>query len=56
MVVGAEHSDTLISVNNLGLLLQERGQLDEAEKLLRHALEAGEKLTLVLEAADVAVD
>ena len=48
--LGPDHSDTLNSVNNLGSLLQDRGQLDEAESLYRRALEGSER-TLVLIAA-----
>ena len=37
--LGDKHSDTLRSINNLGLL-QAQGKLDEAELLLKEALEA----------------
>ena len=32
-VLGAQHADTLRSINQLGLLLQDRGKLDEADSL-----------------------
>ena len=38
-VLGPEHPDTLASSNNLALLVQQRGRLDEAESLLRQCLE-----------------
>jgi len=38
--LGSQHPDTLVSVNDVGLLLQARGRLDEAEPLLREALDA----------------
>ena len=37
---GPEHPSTLVSVNNLAMLLKARGKLDEAEPLFRRALEA----------------
>ena len=37
---GEEHPNTLISINNLGCLLQELGRLEEAELHLRESLEA----------------
>eukprot|EP00808_Paulinella_micropora_P011958 g42040.t1 len=37
--VGAEHPDTLTSVNNLGMLLKQQGKLAEAEPLFRRDLE-----------------
>ena len=41
--LGPDHLHTLISVNNLGLLLYTQGKLNEAEPLLRRALEGREK-------------
>jgi tetratricopeptide (TPR) repeat protein len=41
--LGAEHSSTLNSVNNLGNLLSEKGDYDGAEVLYRRALEGREK-------------
>jgi tetratricopeptide (TPR) repeat protein len=38
-VLGEEHPDTLISINNMGFLLQAQGKLDQAERYLREALE-----------------
>ncbi|MEM9167191.1 MAG: serine/threonine-protein kinase [Planctomycetota bacterium] len=38
-VLGEEHPDTLISINNMGFLLQSQGELDQAEPYLREALE-----------------
>jgi non-specific serine/threonine protein kinase/serine/threonine-protein kinase len=43
--LGNERSDTLASINNLGLLFYVQGKLDEAEPLLREALE-GSRRTL----------
>jgi tetratricopeptide (TPR) repeat protein len=43
-VLGAEHPDTLTSVNNLALLLYDQGKYDEAEPLFRRALEARERV------------
>ena len=37
--LGDQHPDTLTSVNNLSLLLQDQGKLEEAEPLLREALD-----------------
>ncbi|HEX6812763.1 MAG TPA: tetratricopeptide repeat protein [Planctomycetota bacterium] len=37
--LGGEHEDTLISINGMGLLLQQQGRLAEAEPLYREALE-----------------
>ena len=44
-VLGDDHPETLIAVNNLGSLLQEQGKLDEAEAYYREALE-GRRLVL----------
>ncbi len=41
--LGAEHLDTLMSVNNLGNLLSDKGDYDGAEALYRRALEGKEK-------------
>ena len=41
--LGADHPDTLASVNNLAICLQTRGQLKDAEVLHRRALEARER-------------
>ncbi len=38
-LLGEDHPHTLISINNIGLLLQEQGKLGEAEPLLREALQ-----------------
>ena len=38
-VLGDEHPDTLSSINNMGLLLQDQGKLPEAEPFYREALE-----------------
>jgi hypothetical protein len=49
---GEEHPNTLTSINNLALLYQRLGQLDDAEALVRNCLEVstqldkGENLTL----------
>ncbi|MCA9134896.1 MAG: tetratricopeptide repeat protein, partial [Planctomycetales bacterium] len=43
-VLGPEHPDTLISVNNLALLLSRKGDYVGAEPLFRRALEARERL------------
>ena len=43
--LGATHPNTLASMNNLGALLEDRGNLDEAEPLYRDALE-GKRETL----------
>ena len=37
-VLGAEHSDTLVSVSNMGVLLSDMGQNEEAEKYYKKAL------------------
>ncbi|KAF2632495.1 purine and uridine phosphorylase [Macroventuria anomochaeta] len=41
--LGAEHTSTLNTVNNLGLLYSDQGKLDEAEKMYMQALEGYEK-------------
>ena len=41
--LGAEHPDTLGSVNNLAECLEAMGQLKDAEALYRRALEARER-------------
>ena len=41
--LGAEHPDTLMSVNNLGGLLSDKGDYEGAEALYRRALEGNEK-------------
>ena len=38
--LGEDHPDTLITVNDLGILLMKQGKLDEAEPLYWEALEA----------------
>ena len=38
--LGSQHPSTLISINNLGMLLKEKGDLAAAEPLVREALEA----------------
>jgi hypothetical protein len=43
-VLGAEHSDTLTSVGNLGLVLERQGKYEEAEAMHRRALEVVEKV------------
>ncbi|AUB83301.1 CHAT domain-containing tetratricopeptide repeat protein [Candidatus Thiodictyon syntrophicum] len=43
-VLGAEHPDTLASVNNLAGLYYSQGRYGEAEPLLRRALEARERV------------
>ena len=40
--LGKNDPDTLSSVNNLGSLLQDHGKFDEAEPLLRRAMEGNE--------------
>ena len=52
--LGAEHPHTLASVNNLALLLQDQGQLEEAAPLFRRDLEASER-TLGAEHPDTLV-
>ena len=41
--LGAEHPDTLVSVNNLAGCLEAMGLLKDAEPLYRRALEASER-------------
>jgi hypothetical protein len=41
--MGDEHPDTLISMNNLGSLLKDQGNLGEAELLLREVLPASRR-------------
>ena len=41
--LGADHPDTLVSVNNLAVCLKHMGQLKDAEVLYRRALEARER-------------
>ncbi|KAG5744122.1 hypothetical protein H9Q70_013176 [Fusarium xylarioides] len=41
--LGLEHPDTLTSVNNLGLVLQDQGKYEEAEEMHRRSLEGSEK-------------
>ena len=41
--LGADHPDTLASVNNLANCFKARGQLKDAEALFRRALEARER-------------
>jgi tetratricopeptide (TPR) repeat protein len=43
-VLGAEHPDTLSSVNNLACLLYRQGKYDEAEPLYRRALQTFERV------------
>ena len=43
-VLGPEHSDTAMSLNNLASLLQDQGHLAEAEPLLRQALAINQKV------------
>ncbi|KAF2190167.1 TPR-like protein [Zopfia rhizophila CBS 207.26] len=42
--LGAEHSGTLQSINNLGLVLEKQGKYEEAEVMHRRALEGYEKV------------
>ncbi|KAF2194645.1 TPR domain protein [Zopfia rhizophila CBS 207.26] len=49
--LGAEHPDTLTSVNNLGVVLSRQGKYEEAEAMHRRALE-GSKKVLKLEHPD----
>lgn len=39
-LLGDEHPDTLISINVMGVVLQDQGKLDQAEPYLREALES----------------
>jgi tetratricopeptide (TPR) repeat protein len=41
--LGADHTSTLNTVNNLGLLYRDQGKLDEAEKMCQRALAGYEK-------------
>ena len=43
-VLGEEHPDTLISINNMGMLLQAQGKLAEAEPFCREALEISRRV------------
>jgi serine/threonine protein kinase/tetratricopeptide (TPR) repeat protein len=43
-VLGQEHLDTLVSINNIGSLLRSQGKLSEAEPYTREALEKGRRL------------
>ena len=43
-MLGKEHPDTLVSVNNLALLYEAQGRYGEAEPLYRRALEAYERV------------
>ena len=43
-VLGDEHPSTLITISNLGFLLQEQGRLSEAEPHYREALEASRRV------------
>ncbi|KAI9854868.1 MAG: hypothetical protein M1813_000644, partial [Trichoglossum hirsutum] len=40
---GPDHTSTLDTVNNLGLLYMDQGKLDEAEKMYQRALQGYEK-------------
>jgi tetratricopeptide (TPR) repeat protein len=40
---GPEHTSTLDTVNNLGLLYDDQGKLDEAEQIYQRALQGYEK-------------
>jgi tetratricopeptide (TPR) repeat protein len=40
---GPDHTSTLDTVNNLGLLYKSQGKLDEAEKMYQRALQGKEK-------------
>ena len=42
-MLGKEHPDTLVSVNNLASVLQYQGNYEEAEQMNRRALEGKEK-------------
>ena len=43
-MLGPEHPNTLISMNNLGLVLERQGKYEEAESLNLRALEEREKI------------
>ena len=43
-ILGEDHPDTLRSLNNLGLLLKDKGEFDKAEILLRKALEGARRV------------
>ena len=43
-MLGAEHPDTLISVNNLASVLWDQGKYEAAEEMHRRALEGREKV------------
>ena len=43
-ILGPEHPNTLTSLNNLAVLLYEKGDDDAAEPLYRRALEASERI------------
>lgn len=43
-VLGLEHFDTLININNLALVLWSQGRYGEAEKMHRSELEVTEKV------------
>jgi hypothetical protein len=43
-VLGAEHPDTLTSVDNLALVLRDQRRYEEAEQINRRALEGNEKV------------
>jgi hypothetical protein len=42
-VLGTEHTSTLQTVNNLGILYSNQGKLAEAEEMYRRALQGFEK-------------
>jgi hypothetical protein len=44
-VLGKEHSDTLTSMNSLGLLLQSQFKYDKAEPMYRETLVLKEKVS-----------
>jgi tetratricopeptide (TPR) repeat protein len=41
---GPDHTSTLHTVNNLGVLYKSQGKLDEAEKMYKRALQGYEKV------------
>ncbi|KAJ6014714.1 TPR-like protein [Penicillium herquei] len=43
-ILGKEHPDTLISINDLGLVLERQGRYEEAEAIHQCALQAREKI------------